>query len=155
MVKITGPIGPEKPQLTTPIEGKSEVAAKPAILSATATDDGMSKAASGLLGYKSSPLVSGAIKIFGDGIIFPANLTDPNDPRNDPKYLRLLAAVLGMDELERHFHSIEGKEQEEYLERKAKQRENRMAKVEREKEEKNRQKEDPSDEVEEKDDTDE
>jgi hypothetical protein len=141
MVKVTGPTGPQGSPVTTPAEAKPEVAAKPVASSLTISDDGLSKAASGLLGYKSSPLVSGAMKIFSDGVIFPANLTDPNDPRNDPKYLRLLAAVLGLEDLERHFHTLEGEEQKEYLEHKAEQREKKWAKVEKEKEEKRRQKE--------------
>ncbi len=68
-----------------------------------ALSDSYQKMAQGLLGYKSSPLGSGAYKIFSDGIIFPPNLLDPHDSKTDIKYLRLLAAVLGMDEAERYF----------------------------------------------------
>jgi hypothetical protein len=142
MVKVTGPAGPQTPAPATP----SDVSAKDAAEGAPATPakpaaDAFAQAAGGLLGYKSSPLVSGAVKIFSDGVMFPPNLVDPKDPRNDPKYLRLLAAVLGLDELEHYFYSLEGEKQEEYLAHKAKQREEKLAKVEREKEEKRRQKE--------------
>lgn len=140
MVKVTGPVGPQGSQPTAPSEAKPEAAAKAATPQLPA-DDGMSRAATGLISYKSSPLVSGAMKIFSDGVVFPPNILDPKDVRNDPKYLRLLAAVLGLDELERHFYTLEGEEQEEYLEHKAEQRERKWAKVEREKEEKRRKKE--------------
>lgn len=141
MVKVTGPTGPQGPQPTTPTEAKPETAAKAPGAPLPIVDDGMSRAATGLLNYKSSPLVSGAMKIFSDGVVFPPNILDIKDPRNDPKYLRLLAAVLGLDELERHFYTLEGEQQEEYLEHKAEQRERKWAKVEKEKEEKRRKKE--------------
>lgn len=143
MVKVTGPTGPQGTPAATP----SEASEKPAAAGATAPGkvpaDGFSQAASNLAGYKSSPLVSGAFKIFSDGVVFPPNILDTKDPRNDPKYLRLLAAVLGLDDLEHYFYSLEGEKQEEYLAHKAKQREEKWAKVEREKEEKRRKKEDP------------
>jgi hypothetical protein len=140
MVKVTGPTGPQASQPATPAEAKPDAAAKTKGAPLPA-DDGMSRAATGLISYKSSPLVSGAMKIFSDGVVFPPNILDIKDPRNDPKYLRLLAAVLGLDELERHFYTLEGEEQEEYLEHKAEQRERKWAKVEREKEEKRKKKE--------------
>lgn len=150
MVKVTGPTGQQAPAPATPSDAPAQPAAKDAAAPAKPAPDAFSQAAGGLLGYKSSPLVSGAVKIFSDGVMFPPNLVDPKDPRNDPKYLRLLAAVLGLDELEHYFYSLEGEKQEEYLAHKAKQREEKLAKVEREKEEKRRQKEgadaEPSDE---------
>jgi len=141
MTKVTGSTGPQGPQgVAAPSEEQTAAAEKAGQAPGKPVDDGFSKAASGLLGYKSSPLVSGAMKIFTDGVVFPPNLTDPKDPKNDPKYLRLLAAVLGLDELEKHFFALEGEEQEEYLAHKAKQREEKLAKVEKEKEEKRRRK---------------
>lgn len=142
MVKVTGPTGPQgtAPASTADVSAKDapkDAAAAPA----KPVSDAFSQAAGGLLGFKSSALVSGAVKIFSDGVMFPPNLVDPKDPRNDPKYLRLLAAVLGLDDLEHYFYSLEGEKQEEYLAHKAKQREEKLAKVEREKEEKRRQKE--------------
>jgi len=104
------------------------------------TQDGFSQAAKGLLAHKNSPLVSGAMKIFGDSVVLPANLTDEKNPQNDPKYLRLLSAVLGLDELERHFTTMEETKHQEYLERKAQKRKVKWAKIEKEKEEKRRQK---------------
>jgi|GEM_PF-1889039 len=145
MVKVTGPSGPQSTSGAAPTEEQAAVGEKASALPAKPVDDGFSKAASGLIGYKSSPLVSGAMKIFSDGVVFPPNLTDPTDPRNDPKYLRLLAAVLGLDDLEKHFYALEGEEQEEYLTHKAKQREEKLAKVEKEKEEKRRRKQEASD----------
>lgn len=154
MAKVTGPTGPQGPQPTAPAEAKP-AAGKPVAPAPKTPDDGFTKAAGGLLGYKSSPLVSGAMKIFADGVVFPQGLIDPKDPRNDPKYLRLLAAVLGLDDLERHFHTLEGEEQEEYLEYKAEQREKKLAKIEEEKEEKRRKKQQASAEEEEPDSEDE
>jgi hypothetical protein len=141
MVKVTGPTGPQTPAPATPSEVSGKDAAEGSPAAPAKPADAFAQAAGGLLGYKSSPLVSGAVKIFSDGVMFPPNLVDPKDPRNDPKYLRLLAAVLGLDELEHYFYSLEGEKQEEYLAHKAKQREEKLAKVEREKEEKRRQKE--------------
>jgi len=139
MVKVTGPTGPQGTPAATPTEGKTPAAAGETAPTKVPAD-GFSQAAGGLLGYKSSPLVSGAVKIFSDGVVFPPNLLDTKDGRNDPKYLRLLAAVLGLDDLEHYFYSLEGEKQEEYLAHKAKQREEKWAKVEREKEEKRRRK---------------
>lgn len=131
--KVSGPKGTSStaaPQPTGPVQATPAAKAPP-----PADLDGFSQAAKGLLAYKSSPLASGAMKIFGDSVILPANLTDPKDPRNDPKYLRLLSAVLGLDELERYFYTLDGKKQQEYLEHKAKQREEKL----RQKEEERRQ----------------
>lgn len=150
MVKVTGPTGPQGTPAATPADAKApaEKAAPGAGTLGKPPADGFSQAAGGLLGYKSSPLVSGAVKIFSDGVVFPPNLIDPKNPRNDPKYLRLLAAVLGLDDLEHYFYSLEGEKQEEYLAHKAKQREEKWAKVEKEKEEKRRKKENPSEDAE-------
>ena len=74
------------------------------------------------------------MKIFGDNVILPSNLTDPNNPANDPKYLRLLSAVLGLDDLERYFVTREEEKQKEYVERKEKRRQERIAEKEAEKE---------------------
>ncbi|MCC6273876.1 MAG: hypothetical protein IT572_10455 [Deltaproteobacteria bacterium] len=143
MVKVTGPTGPQGTPAAAPADAKAASSAPTvpgAQTPAKVPPDGFSQAAGGLLGYKSSPLVSGAVKIFSDGVVFPPNLLDTKDARNDPKYLRLLAAVLGLDDLEHYFYSLEGEKQEEYLAHKAKQREEKWAKVEREKEEKRRRK---------------
>lgn len=149
MVKVTGPTGPQGTPAAAPADAKAAPEAKAAPGAAApgkVPPDGFAQAAGGLLGYKSSPLVSGAVKIFSDGVVFPPNLLDTKDARNDPKYLRLLAAVLGLDDLEHYFYSLEGEKQEEYLAHKAKQREEKWAKVEREKEEKRRRKQESQDE---------
>ena len=153
MFKVPGPTGPQSPPAAAPTDARpaAETAAAPGATAPAKVPDGFSQAAGGLLGYKSSPLVSGAVKIFSDGVVFPPNLLDTKDGRNDPKYLRLLAAVLGLDDLEHYFYSLEGEKQEEYLAHKAKQREEKWAKVEKEKEEKRRKKENPSEDDEEED----
>src|SRR5437762_1238813 len=115
MVKVTGPTGPQGTSAATPTDGKATPAAAGETAPAKVPADGFSQAAGGLLGYKSSQLVSGAVKIFSDGVVFPPNLLDTKDARNDPKYLRMLAAVLGLDDLEHYFYSLEGEKQEEYL----------------------------------------
>jgi hypothetical protein len=139
MVKISETKGPVSP--VTP-EGPAAAGSVPAGAPAkpAMADDGLSQKAKGFLGYKRSPLVSGALKIFGDGVVLPSQLTDPKNPANDLKYLRLLAAVLDLPELERHFFALEGEEQTSYLEHKAQLREARWEKIEKEKEEKRRQK---------------
>lgn len=51
-------------------------------------------------------ILRGAAALFrGMGVSFPPNLLDANNPNNDPKYMRLLAAVLGLDELSEYFHT--------------------------------------------------
>ncbi len=130
--KVTGSKGASStaaPQPTGPVQATPAAKSPP-----PAELDGFAQAAKGLLAYKSSPLASGAMKIFGDNVILPAHLTDPDDPRNDPKYLRLLSAVLGLDELERYFVTLDGKKQEEYLIHKAKQREEKLKRDEEERE---------------------
>ncbi len=125
------------------VEGKIPAKTSSAVPPAKIPEDGFAKAVGGLLSYKSSPLFSGAMKILkgsgemlADKVLIPGHFLDPNDPRNNPKYLRLLAAIFGMDELESYFFSLEGEKQEEYLDRKAKQREAKLAKKEKEKQEK-------------------
>lgn len=156
MVKVTGPSGPQGPQTPASTEAKPATPSQPSAAvsqqSGKAMDDAFNRGPASLAGFKSSPLVSGAMKIFADGVMFPQNLLDPNDPKNDPKYLRLLSAVLGLEELERHFYTLEGEEQEAYWEHKAEQRERKLAKVEEEKEEKRRKREEGAEEEESEDD---
>lgn len=85
---------------------------------------------------------SGAMGIFSDGIIFPQNLLDTHNPQNDPKYLRLLSAALGMSDLEWHFKTREEEDQEEYILRKEKRRVERMQEREGEESDQQEQKED-------------
>jgi len=102
--KVKGPSSPAGPQVTTPTGSTAGTPVKVDEGSAEAgASDAFQKAAQNLLSYKSSPLVSGAYKIFSDGVVFPQNLLDIKDPKNDPKYLRLLAALMGSDDLERYF----------------------------------------------------
>ena len=42
-------------------------------------------------------LIGGAASLF-NSVYFPSNLLDTTDSKNDPKYMRLLADVLGLDE---------------------------------------------------------
>ncbi len=161
MSKISGPQVPPLINSTTPL--KEENSAPVAKDSAQALPLGqakgeVAKAAQGLLSYSSSRLVSGALQIFGDSVVLPSNLTDPNNPKNDVKYLHLLSAVLGMEELERYFFTLGEKDQEAYWEHKEKQREARWARLEREQDEGGRGRDDeqepseeePSDSLEEK-----
>lgn len=53
------------------------------------------------------PFVSGAAGLFTDKIVFPADLLDPNNPANDPRYLHLLTAVLKLTPLIRYFGTPE------------------------------------------------
>jgi hypothetical protein len=139
--KVKAPVVPITPQTTTP----TEAAAAPAVKGTgktpldAAAADALQKAAQGLLSYKSSPLGSGAYKIFSDGVVLPSHLIDTHDPRNDPKYLRLLAAIFGLDDLERYFHTLT---EEQEAERKVK-RESEREEKEREGEESSE--EDPTD----------
>ncbi len=69
-------------------------------------------AAKDIVGYRPSLLASGAFKIFDDGIIFPPNLLDVNNPENNPKYFRMLAAVFGLEDYERYFYTGNEKDEE-------------------------------------------
>lgn len=127
---VTPPSSAIAPQPAAPVEPSAE--GGPA---SRETSDGYSQAARNLLSHRSSPLVSGALKIFGDNVVLPAHITDPNDPRNDVKYLRLLSAVLGLDELERYFYTVEDKKHQAFLEKKEERRREILEERKREKEE--------------------
>ncbi len=105
MTKVKGPTQAPPPEASVP-----PAEAKPTNASKASTQalppDAYQKVAQSLLGYKSSPLVSGAYKIFSDGVVFPSNLLNTADPENDAKYLRLLAALWGMDDLEKYFQTL-------------------------------------------------
>ncbi|MFO1519877.1 MAG: hypothetical protein U1F57_09485 [bacterium] len=143
--KVKGPISPSSPQVTTPTGSTVGAPAKTEESPSEAeAGDGYQKAAQGLLSYKSSPLVSGAYKIFTDGIVFPPNLLDIKDPKNDPKYLRLLAAIFGMDEMERYFYTMSDEaEAKRNLDRVARQQEREEKGEEEEKDEEATSEEDP------------
>ncbi len=139
MSKISGPqIPPLVSSTTPPPEGANSSRTVGNAAAAVPSDQAkgeVAKAAQGLLSYSSSRLVSGALQIFGDSVVLPSNLTDPNNPKNDVKYLHLLSAVLGLEELERYFFTLGEKDQEAYWEHKEKQREARWARLEREQDE--------------------
>lgn len=46
-----------------------------------------------------SPQFRGAAHLFADHSYFSPELLDPDNPKNDANYLRLLAAILGIDDL--------------------------------------------------------
>ena len=83
------------------------------------------------IGTKPNQFMGGAFKVFGDGILFPSNLLDVSHSANNPRYLRLLAAVLGMDDLEWHFKTLAEEDHQAYVERKAKRRLERLEEEER------------------------
>ncbi len=122
MTKIKGPIQNPPAETTLPTnEAKAATGVKAP--SQDHIPDSVQKAAQGLIGYKSSPLMSGAYKIFSDGVVFPQNLLNTADPTNDAKYLRLLAAVWGMDEVEKYFQTLtEEQEKKRKIERDERQR---------------------------------
>jgi hypothetical protein len=95
---------------------------------------GFSQAARNLLVHSKSPLVSGALKIFGDNVVLPTNLTDPRNPSNDVKYLHLLSAVLGLDDLERYFLTLDEEKQQAFLEKKEARRQEIMFEKQRDRE---------------------
>jgi hypothetical protein len=97
---------------------------------------GFSQVARNLLAHSKSPLVSGALKIFGDNVVLPANLTDPQNPSNDVKYFHLLSAVLGLSDLERYFLTLDEQKHQAFLEKKEGRRHEILAQREREREEK-------------------
>lgn len=49
------------------------------------------------------PFLSGAASLFTDNINFPEDMLDTQNPANDPKYLHLLGAVIGLKHLEYMF----------------------------------------------------
>lgn len=114
----TSPLAPQDTAASPASTNAANAAKKAEVM-----PDAYQKAAQGLLGYKSSPLVSGAYKIFTDGIVFPPHLLNTEDSTNDPKYLRLLAALWGMDDLEKYFHTLtEEQEQKRKVERDERQK---------------------------------
>jgi hypothetical protein len=116
--KVRGPRGPTTATPVTAPEPTRPVEATPEAEEQAKEASGFSQAARNLLTHSKSPLVSGALKIFGDNVVLPANLTDPKNPSNDVKYLHLLSAVLGLDDLERYFLTLDDKKQQEFLEKK-------------------------------------
>lgn len=124
------------PQPSGPVQATT--AAKPPAESFP--QDNLEQAAKELFSTKASNLMAGAFKIFGDNVVLPSHLTDPDNPQNDVRYLRLFAAVLGLDELEKYFFTLDDKKQREYLVRKAQQRKEKWAKQAKEKAEKRRNK---------------
>lgn len=126
--KVSRNKGPALPNAPTTNESDAPEPVNPQKSTGAGGEDGFTKAAQGLLAHRSSPLMSGAMKILGSGgVVFPAGLTDPKNPQNDAKYLRLLAAVVGLDELESYFKTREEKDQLDYIKRKEKRRQERMA----------------------------
>lgn len=122
VTKVKDPALPALPQDAKPAAATSKVDAAKAPPQ-EGIPDAYQKAAQGLLGYKSSPLISGAYKIFTDGIVFPPNLMSTADPTNDAKYLRLLAALWGIDDLEKYFQTLtEEQENKRKVERDERQR---------------------------------
>lgn len=53
------------------------------------------------------PWLAGAASLFEDSTIFPADLLDPQDPANDPRYLHLLCALFGLEEMEKMLATAE------------------------------------------------
>ncbi len=122
MTKIKGPTQAPPPETSFPTT-ETKAAASNKSVAQEPISDSLQKAAQGLFGYKSSPLMSGAFKIFSDGVVFPASLLNTADPKNDPKYLRLLAALWGMDDLEKYFETLtEEQEKKRKIERDERQR---------------------------------
>jgi hypothetical protein len=71
--KVKGPVSPGGPQVTTPTGATVGAPLKPKSRhpARASSADSLSKAAQGFSAIKSSPLVSGAYKIFSDGVVFP------------------------------------------------------------------------------------
>ncbi|MBF0491973.1 MAG: hypothetical protein HQM15_04255 [Deltaproteobacteria bacterium] len=70
----------------------------------------LKKSIDDIFNYKNAPF--SGMKLFSDGIVFPGNILDTKDEKNDPKYMRLLAAMYGLAEYERYFN--EGQEDDEW-----------------------------------------
>jgi len=133
--KVQAPVHPSPeaiPSSSPSKSGTNPVASAPAN---KVSADAYQNAAQELINYKSSPLLSGASKIFSDGVVFPAHLLDTRDATNDAKYLRLLAAVMGFDEIERYFNTTETDEETA----------KRLKKTKRRKEDSSEQENNPSD----------
>ncbi len=132
MVEIRGPKGPG---ITTGIPADQASQSSKSTKPQGAQDQFQSSQASSLL-KSSGFLSSGAMKVFSyDGVTFPANLLDIHDPQNDSKYLRLMAAALGMEDLEWHFKTWEEERHSEWVEKKEHRRMEREEEREREQQE--------------------
>ena len=134
--KVRGPRGPTTatpataPEPSQPVDSTSEAGEH------AKQTSGFSQIARNLLSSRQgSPLVSGALKIFGDNVVLPTNLTDPQNPKNDVKYLHLLSAVLGLDDLERYFLTLDDQKHQAFLEKKEGRRQEILSQREREREE--------------------
>lgn len=57
-------------------------------------------------------MIGGAASLFS-GVYFPPNLLDTKDAKNDPKYMRLLAAILGLDEFTEYFNVASREDEDE------------------------------------------
>lgn len=109
------PIAPSIPSapassVTTAAPAQTASAAQAPVLSPEAIAEAVRKYKK-LREQLKNPLKAGASGLFTDNITFPAELLDPNDPANDPKYLHLLFAMFGLQELERYFATPEQEEE--------------------------------------------
>jgi hypothetical protein len=134
--KVRGPRGPTTATPVSAPEPSQPVDSTPEAGEPAKPSSGFSQIARNLLtSRQGSPLVSGALKIFGDNVILPANLTDPKNPSNDVKYLHLLSAVLGLDELERYFLTLDDQKHQAFLEKKEGRRQEILSEMRRRQEE--------------------
>jgi len=94
---------------------KAEKATTPTVTSSVVNPEAVAKALKDYNKLKKNlkkPFMSGAAGLFTDNVNFPAELLDPLNPANDPKYLHLMSAMLGIKALEDYFATEEQAEEE-------------------------------------------
>ena len=107
------------PSGISPPSQPAEGAKKSTAVSSTPTTVNPEAVAKALKDYQKmqknlkKPFISGAAGLFTDNVVFPADLLDPSNPANDPKYLHLYSAVLNLKELARFFAVNEQREEME------------------------------------------
>ncbi len=124
--------GPVQPPLTLVNQNETAAPKTPATIPNAAqskVQQELKKSIDDIFNYKNAAF--SGMKLFSDGIVFPGNILDTNDPRNNPKFARLLAAVYGLAEFERYFD--EGSEDDEWKLGKLKAQEERKKEEEKNK----------------------
>lgn len=104
------PPGGVTPPVSQPAQGPKEPSAPAQPASGNVNPEAVAKAVKDYQSLERKlkrPFVSGAAGLFADKVVFPADLLDPTNPANDPKYLHLLTAVLKLTPLTRYLATKE------------------------------------------------
>lgn len=128
MSSVKPPSSVSTPSIDLPPSGassSSKPSAGTAAAKPTASPEELAKALRDYQKLQSrlKPMLTGAAGLFAENVNFPAELLDPSNPINDPKYLHLLSAMLGLKDLEKFFASQEQKVEKDPREKNQEQEE--------------------------------